>query len=203
MDEIILVGAGGHARSCIDVIELSGQFIIAGLVEKDETSTQENMNYPILGSDDDLRVLRQKYSHAFVTVGQIKSPETRIILFQRLQELDYQFPVIVSPRAYVSKNAQISKGTIVLHDAMVNANAKVGKNCIINNKALIEHDALIGDHCHIATGAIVNGKVAVGNESFIGSGAVTKQSISIGNNCVIGAGVVVKIDLEPDQVIKN
>jgi|TARA_Y100000034_G_scaffold13762_1_gene14351 sugar O-acyltransferase (sialic acid O-acetyltransferase NeuD family) len=203
MDEIILVGAGGHARSCIDVIELSGQYKIAGLVEKDNKDGQENLGYPILGSDDDLRVLRQKYSHAFVTVGQIKSPETRIILFQRLQELDYQFPVIVSPRAYVSKNAQISKGTIVLHDAMVNANAKVGKNCIINNKALIEHDALIGDHCHIATGAIVNGKVAVGNESFIGSGAVTKQSISIGNNCVIGAGVVVKIDLEPDQVIKN
>ena len=203
MDEIILVGAGGHARSCIDVIELSGQYKIAGLVEKDNKDGQGNLGYPILGSDNDLRALRKKYNHALVTVGQIKSPETRIILFQRLQELDYQFPVIVSPRAYVSKNAQISKGTIVLHDAMVNANAKVGKNCIINNKALIEHDALIGDHCHIATGAIVNGKVAVGNESFIGSGAVTKQSISIGNNCVIGAGVVVKIDLEPDQVIKN
>jgi carbonic anhydrase/acetyltransferase-like protein (isoleucine patch superfamily) len=79
----------------------------------------------------------------------------------------------------------------------------VGKNCIINNKAFIEYDVLIGDHCHIATGAIVNGEVAVENESFIGNGAVTKQSVSNGNNCIIGAGVVVKIDIEPDQVIKN
>ena len=203
MDEIILIGAGGHTRSCIDVIELSGQCKIAGLVEKDEKNRQGNLGYPILGTDDDLLNLRQKYSHALVTLGQIKSPATRIRIFQRLQELDYQFPVIVSPRAYVSKHAQISTGTIVLHDAMVNANARIGKNCIINNKALIEHDALIGDHCHIATGAIVNGEVAVGNESFIGSGAVTKQSVSIGNNCIIGAGVVVKIDIEPDQVIKN
>ena len=203
MNEIILIGAGGHARSCIDVIELSGQYKIAGLIEKDNKNTQENLGYPILGTDDNLRYLRKKYSHALVTVGQIKSPETRIKLYQRLQELDYQFPVIVSSRAYVSKHAQIGEATIVLHDAMVNANAKVGKNCIINNKALIEHDALIGDHCHIATGAIVNGEVAVGNESFIGSGAVTKQSVSIGNNCIIGAGVVVKIDIEPDQVIKN
>jgi|TARA_Y100000310_G_C20520200_1_gene733268 sugar O-acyltransferase (sialic acid O-acetyltransferase NeuD family) len=203
MDEIILVGAGGHARSCIDVIELSGQYKIAGLVEKDKINRQENLGYPILGSDDDLRDLRQKYSHALVTIGQIKSSATRIKLFQRLQELDYQFPIIVSPRAYVSKNAQINTGTIVLHDAMVNANAKIGKNCIINNKALIEHDVLIGDHCHIATGAIVNGEVAVGDESFIGSGAVTKQSVSIGNNCIIGAGVVVKINIEPDQVIKS
>ncbi len=36
MDKIILVGAGGHARSCIDVIELTGFYKIAGLVEKDK-----------------------------------------------------------------------------------------------------------------------------------------------------------------------
>ena len=42
MDEIILVGAGGHARSCIDVIELSGQYKIAGLVEKDKKNGQES-----------------------------------------------------------------------------------------------------------------------------------------------------------------
>ena len=38
MDEIILVGSGGHARACIDVIELSGKFKVTGLVEKDEIS---------------------------------------------------------------------------------------------------------------------------------------------------------------------
>ena len=36
MDKILLIGAGGHARSCIDVIETVGQFRIAGLIEKDE-----------------------------------------------------------------------------------------------------------------------------------------------------------------------
>ena len=203
MDEIILVGAGGHTRSCIDVIELSRQFKIAGLIEKDEKNGQENLGYPILGTDYDLENLRQKYSHALVTVGQIKFPATRIRLFQLLQELDYRLPLIVSPRAYISKHAQIGMGTIILHDAIVNANAKVGKNCIINNKALIEHDAIVGDHCHIATGAIVNGEVAIGNESFMGSGAVAKQSVSIGNNCVIGAGVVVKRHIESGQVIKK
>jgi len=203
MDKILLIGAGGHARSCIDVIELSGQYKIVGLIEKDEKNGQENLGYPILGTDDDLENLRQKYSHALVTVGQIKSPTTRIRLFQQLQELDYQLPFIVSPRAYISKHAQIGNGTIVLHDAMVNANAKVGKNCIINNKVLIEHDAVIGDHCHIATGGIINGEVFVGNETFIGSGAVTKQCISIGNNCIVSAGIVLKSDVEPNQLIKN
>ena len=203
MDEIILIGAGGHARSCIDAIELAEQYSIAGLVEKDISKWHENLGYSILGTDDDLLNLRLKYSYALVTVGQIKSPVTRIRLFQRLQELDYKLPVIVSPRAYVSKHARIGGGTIVLHDAIVNANAKVGKNCIINNKTLIEHDAIVGDHCHIATGAIVNGQVTVGTGSFIGSGVVTKQTVSIGNNCIIGGSVFLNKNIESDQIIKN
>ena len=203
MDDIILIGAGGHARACIDVIEMFGEFKVAGLVEKDETSIKNNLGYPIIGTDDDLHNIRQKYNYALITVGQIKSAETRIKLFQILQKINYTLPVIVSPRAYVSKYAQIGDGTIVMHDAIVNANARIGKNCIINNKALIEHDAMIGNHCHIATGAIVNGTVAVHSGSFIGSGAITKQCISIGSNCVIGAGVTLKSDVESNQVIKN
>ena len=203
MNEIILVGAGGHARACIDVIEMSRQFKVAGLVEKDETNNQGNFGYPVIGTDDDLQDLRKKYSHALVTVGQIKSPATRIRLFRRLQELDYQLPFIVSPSAYLSKHTQIGDGTIIMHDAMVNAKAKVGNNCIINNKALVDHDAFIGDHCHIATGAIVNGEVKIGNKSFIGSGAVAIQCISIGSHCVVGAGAILKSDVLSNQVIKN
>lgn len=203
MDEIILVGSGGHARSCIDVLEMAGQFKVAGLVEKDERSNLENLGYPVIGTDRNLQTLRKKYSQVLITVGQIKSAETRVKLFQILQKMNYTFPVIVSPNAYVSKHAQIGNGTIVMHDAIVNTNAKIGKNCIINNKTLIEHDAVIGDHCHIATGAIVNGKVTVESESFIGSGVVIKQSVSIGYKCVIGAGVTLKSDVESNQIIKN
>ena len=202
MDEIILVGAGGHARACIDVIEQSGQFKIAGLVEKGKLNNKENLGYPIIGTDDDLQNLRQKYSHSLITVGQIKSPKIRIKLYQLLKELDFTLPVIVSPHAYVSKHAQIGEGSIIMHGVIINANAKVGNNCIINNSALIEHDAVIGDHCHIATGAIINGEVSVGNETFIGSGAVTKQCISIGNNCIVGAGIILKNDVKHNLAVK-
>ena len=203
MDETILVGAGGHARACIDVIEMSGQFKVIGLVEKDEVSNQENLGYHVIGTDDDLPNLRQKCANALIAVGQIKSPKIRIKLYQLLKELDFTLPIIVSSQAYVSKHAQIGEGSIIMHGVIINANVKIGNNCIINSRALVEHDAVIGDHCHIATGAIINGEVSVGNETFIGSGAVTKQAISIGENCVIGAGVVLKNDIESNKVVKN
>ena len=203
MDKILLIGAGGHARSCIDVLEEENQFEIAGLIEKSESISNESLGYPVIGTDDNLKVLRQQYKNALITVGQIKSPKIRIKLYQLLKELDFTLPVIVSSQAYVSKHAQIGEGSIIMHGVIINANAKIGNNCIINNKSLIEHDAVIGDHCHIATGAIINGEVSVGNETFIGSGAVTKQAISIGKNCVIGAGVVLKNDIESNKVVKN
>ncbi len=202
-DEILLIGAGGHARACIDVIELAGQFKVAGLVERKNADVQDCLGYPVIGTDDDLAVLRQRYKNALITVGQIKSPEPRIRLFQLLVQMNYALPVIVSPRAYVSRHAQIGCGTIVMHGAIVNANAKIGMNNIINDRALIEHDAIVGDHCHIATGAVINGEVSVGDGTFVGSGAVTKQCISIGSHCVIGAGSVLKADVPSEQVIKK
>ena len=203
MDDIIIVGAGGHARASIDVIEMSGQFKVVGFVEKDGVSNQKNLRYPVIGMDKDLPNLRQKYANALIAIGQIKSPKFRIKLYQLLKELDFIMPIIISPNAYVSKYAQIGEGSIIMHGVIVNANAKIGNNCIINNKSLIEHDAVIGDHCHISTGAIINGGVSVGNETFIGSCAVTKDHISIGKNCVIGAGEVLKKDIESNKVVNT
>ena len=203
MDKILLIGAGGHARSCIDVLEEENQFEIAGLIEKCESISNNSLGYSVIGTDDNLKVLRQQYKNALITVGQIKSPKIRIKLYKLLKELDFTLPVIVSPHAYVSKHAQIGEGSIIMHGVIINANAKIGNNCIINNKSLIEHDAVIGDHCHIATGAIINGEVSVGDKSFLGSGGVIKQAISIGGNCVIGAGVVLKHDVEFNKVVKN
>jgi len=203
MDKILLIGAGGHAKSCIDVIEAENRFEIVGLVQKDEIIDDKNLGYPIIGTDSDLDILRKKFNYAFITVGQIKSSNIRVKLYQRLIEVDFSLPVIVSPKAYVSKHAQIGEGTIIMHGVIVNANAKIGNNCIINTTTLIEHDALIGEHCHIATGAIINGEVSVGDKSFVGSGVVTKQCISIGDNCIIGAGAIIKNDIKPKQVVKN
>lgn len=201
MDEIILIGAGGHTRSCIDVIELEGKFKIAGLVEKDSYNIGNHFGYPIIGTDQNLPDLRSKYKYALITVGQIKSSAIRVKLYKLLTELEFLMPVIVSPLSHVSKYTNIGDGTIIMHHAIINTNAKIGINCIINSKCLIEHDAVIGNHCHISTGAIVNGQVSIGNNSFVGSGVITKERISIGNNCIIGAGEVIKSSVKSNQTI--
>ena len=190
-EKIILIGGGGHCRSCIDVIEQEGRFTIAGIVDVPEKKHDNVLGYPIIGSDADLSELIKSVPNVLITLGQIKSPARRVELFNMLKQMCALFPMIQSPLAYVSPHAQIAEGTIVMHHALINAGARIGRNCIINNKALIEHDVVIEDHCHISTGAVVNGGVTIGSGSFFGSGAVSKEYTSIPANSFIKANSLI------------
>jgi len=192
MQEILLIGGGGHCKSVIDVIEQENKYKIVGIIDKKELIGTKVFGYEIIASDDELQPLSQQYHNVCITVGQIKSPKIRVKLFELCKSYGFSFPVVVSPRAYVSQYAQISEGTIIMHDAMVNAGTSIGKSCIINSRALVEHDCEISDNCHISTGVILNGGVKVESNCFVGSGAVTKEGIVIYENSFIKAGSVVK-----------
>jgi sugar O-acyltransferase (sialic acid O-acetyltransferase NeuD family) len=194
---LILLGAGGHAHACVDIIEQHGRYEIAGLVGMLEDVNSISLGYSVIASDRDLPELAKSCRYALVTVGQIGSAENRMRLYRLAVELGFELPAIVSPLAYVSRHAVIGAGTIVMHGAIVNAGARLGDNCIVNTRALIEHDAAIEDHCHISTGAILNGNVRLGAGSFVGSGSTIREGVALGKACVVGMGVAVRHD-QPD-----
>ncbi len=190
--EVILIGAGGHAHACIDVIEQQGRYHIAGLIGMPEEMHACHQGYRVIATDEDLPELAKSYQHAFIALGQILSPDGRIRLYQRITGLGFALPLVVSPTAYVSRHAVIGIGSIVMHGAIVNAGARVGNNCIINSRALVEHDVTVEDHCHVSTGSILNGDVKIGEGSFIGSGALIREGVSVGRRCIVGMGVCLR-----------
>ncbi len=197
MNNIILVGAGGHAKSCIDVIEKNKRFKIVGLIDKNKKLLKKNiLGYPIIGQDKDLKKFSKKYKYAFICIGQIKNSKPRENYFSKLKFYGFKIPKIISPLAYVSEHSKIGEGTIIMHNAFVNSSTNIGFNCIINSKAHIEHDVSIGDHTHISTGAFVNGGVKIGSSVFLGSKSVIKNSIIIENKVVVGMGKHVKKNLK-------
>ena len=190
-EDLILIGGGGHCRSCVDVIEMDGRFAIRGIVDEKDCLDHTLTTYPLLGREEDLFELAKSCQNFLVTIGQIKSPEPRIRLFEHLKELGMTLPIVVSPLAHVSHRAVLVEGTIIMHHAIINTWAFVGRNCIINTKALVEHDAVIEEHCHISTAAVVNGGVKIQRNSFIGSNAVLREYVVVGEESVVGAGVTV------------
>lgn len=195
MEPIVLLGGGGHCKSCIDVIEQSKLYKIVGILDMAEKLGQRILNYPIIGTDEEIEKFVSECPNFLITVGQIENPSARIKIYEKVKKAGGILPVIISKGAYVSSHAKVSEGSIIMNGAIINAGAKVGKACIINTKALIEHETEIGDFCHISTAANINGQVKVGNQSFIGSTTVVANNLNLCHKVTIGAGSQVLRDI--------
>lgn len=192
MQDLILIGGGGHCKSCIDVIEKTNEYNIAGIFDSPDKVGQRVLDYEIIGTDKDIAKYAVQGYEFLITIGQLQSADLRKNLYEKVKNADGKFATITSPLAYVSKHANISEGTIVMHGAIVNAGANIGKNCIVNTKALIEHDCHIADNCHIAVGAVLAGGVTVEKDSFIGANATIVQYLHLPQKSFVKAGELVK-----------
>lgn len=195
---LILIGGGGHARACADVINTTKKFNIIGYTDTKKSKDMSAYNY--LGTDEVLADHLKKSSF-IVAIGQIKSYTKRKEIFNYLKENNAKIISVESINSYVSTDSNIGIGTIIMHGSIVQVDVEIGENCIINDKALIEHDVTIGDNCHISTGSIINGNVTIGNGVFIGSGAVIKNGVTISDNCVIGMGVILNENILKENTI--
>ena len=93
MNDIIIIGAGGHAKACIDVLESENKFNIAGLVDSSKNNN-EVLGIPIIGNDDDLEKIYNDIVNAIIGIGQIKSSEIRVKIYKKLLKIGFSLPVI-------------------------------------------------------------------------------------------------------------
>lgn len=193
---IVLIGGGGHCRSCIEVIESTQDYEIMGVLDLPSELGKKVLNYEVIGNDDDYQKFSDMGYCFLITAGQIKSADLRKRIFHNLIAINADIETVIASTAKVSKYAVLSKGTIVMHYSFVNANVQVGENCIINTGSMLEHDVAVKNHCHISTKAIINGNCIIGSETFIGSSSCISNGVRINNNVVIGAGSLVLNNIE-------
>lgn len=194
-EKLVLVGGGGHCKSCIDVIELENKWEIYGIIDVNENVGNRILGYKVIGTDQDIPEISKKISNFFITIGHIKDCNKRVQLYTMLKDMGLIIPVIISPRAYVSKHVKLGEGTIVMHNAFINAASCIGKMCILNSGAIVEHDNQIGNFCHISINSVLGGTVSVGDYCFIGGGAFIYNDVSIKEKTIIRAGTIVSKDV--------
>lgn len=191
MEDIILVGYGGHAGSVADCIERQHKYRIIGYTDMEPRSSK----YEYLGTDTVLeKYFDQGIRNAVVGIGYMGKNPLRMRLFERLKYIGYILPVITDPSAIISETAQIGEGTFIGKGAVVNVGVQIGDAAIINTMALVEHDCIVGDFSHVAVSAVLCGQVNVGREVFIGANATVLQCIDIPSNVIVPAGIVLKKD---------
>ncbi|MCM1266540.1 MAG: acetyltransferase [Bacteroidales bacterium] len=202
MEDIILLGAGGHAKSVIDCIKRQGEYKIIGFLDKEERGKVCYKGYEIIGGDDNLPALyAQGVRNAFVTVGFLGGSTVRNRLYDRLKQIGFRLPNIIDPSAVVAEDAGLGEGNFIGKLAMLNADAKIGSMCIINSGALIEHECRVGDFSHISVGSVLCGGVTVGSNTFVGAGSTLIQGITVGDGCIVAAGMTLRKSIRDHEMV--
>lgn len=185
MEKLVLIGAGGYAKSVLDSIDYFN-YEIAGFIDE-FSAEREHLGFPILAKS--LQELEQVKKYVFfIAIG---NNQRRKIWYDRLLGNKLRLINVVDRSAIVSSRASIGNGCFVGKMAIINGNAVVGCNCIINTKALVEHGCNVSDHVNLSTNSVINGDVRIGVGSFIGSCSVTVGQLAIGEWSTVGAGAVV------------
>ncbi|GFP77105.1 acetyltransferase [Clostridium fungisolvens] len=192
MEDLLLIGGGGHCKGVLDTITSSDNFNVVGIIDIKEKVGSYVDEIKVIGTDDDLeKIFENGIKNAFITIGNVNVSSVRRNIFMKLKKIGFKFPQIIDSSAVISTNCIIGEGTYVGKRVVVNSHAIIGVNCIINSGSIIEHDCIIGDFTHIAPGAVLSGGVNVGNNSLLGTNSTVIQGINIGENTLIGAGSVV------------
>ena len=189
-NNIVLIGGGGHSLVCYDVICQNQNLNLVGFVDIRSDVVLKKIGCKYLGNDDNLGELIKKRFLFFVSVGQIKSPNKRIEIYNKVKKMGGNFIVLISKFSYVSPYASIDEGSIVMNGSVINSKTKIGKNCIINTNTVIEHEVMIESNVHIAPNATILGNVKIKEGTFVGAGAVIREGMTIEKNSIIPAGKI-------------
>ena len=195
---LIVVGAGGHAKSVLDAaLSLKCFDKIAFLADFGEN---EVLGYPVIGKTNQAEMFADEYENAVVAVG---NNEYRLKTTDKLLSMGFKMPALIHKTAYVSDKAQIGAGTVVLGNAFVNADSEIGRACIVNTAATVDHDCVVGNGVHISPNASLCGTVTVGDLSWICAGATVINNIRIGKSVTAGAGSVVIRDIPDTAAVRG
>jgi len=200
--QIIIYGAGGHAKAVMEMVQAIGAFRIAGIIDDNPALTGTSvLGIPVLGARDILpQLLGQGIHLAANGVGGIVDIGIRIRIFELLADHGFSFPVLRHPRATVEPSAMIYDGAQIFANAYVGSDAILHERCMVNTGAVVSHDCEIGAYTHIAPGALLAGHVHVGERALVGMGVTTIIGLKIGNGARIGNGAVLLADV-PERAI--
>ena len=186
---MILIGAGGHARSVYDIL-----LSINEKVDAYVDDAEPFISWPKMTEEQLLACVRPEMALSFAGIDP-EDLERRYNLLLSYEEhfgIGTIFPYLVHRNSCVSIGAARSRGCQVMASSTVNYGAFLGVGCIINTGAIVEHNVTIGNGSHIAPGAVVLGGAKVGDFCFVGANVVVVQGSEVPDRTFVKAGSVWK-----------
>lgn len=203
-ERVIVIGASGFGRECLDVLDAmvgaGADLEVVGVV--DDAPSDPNLErlaargVRYLGTREECFATREIWTGYVLGIG---SPSARRRIVAELDAAGYRPTQAVHPSATFGAATHTSEGVVVCAGATISNNVRLGRHVHVNPNATIGHDADLRDFVSINPAAVISGEVVVGSETLVGAAATVLQNITVGDSVVVGAGAVVTRNL-PSRV---
>jgi sugar O-acyltransferase (sialic acid O-acetyltransferase NeuD family) len=191
---LVIVGAGGHAREALDILEaIPGHdgYRVVGFVSdpREDEDLLERRGHRILGP---VEQHAERAAHVVLAVG---SGADRRSLAVRLTG---QAVSLVHPAATVDPavRSAAGPGLVVAAGAHLAGGVTVGEHVHVNTNAVVGRGAVLGSYVTVSPGAVVEPDARLGPGCLVGAGARVAAGVRLGDGCVVGAGASVEEDAE-------
>ncbi|MEP6390032.1 MAG: acetyltransferase [Halioglobus sp.] len=203
MDNLILIGGGGHARDIFGLIEhineASPNHIKVTAILDDQWENTERFRgcqIPLVrGILDNLHLGKE-------FVACIGYPKNRGLMYKTAIEHGLTpYTALVHPRATLCSNVSVGKGSTILAGALISPNAVIGQNSYISVGTIIGHDTVLGDNVSVMPRASISGDVNIGSNVLIGSGAIILENLEIGDGAIVAAASLVTRNVKAGSTV--
>jgi len=197
---IVLVGAGGHGRETLDVLEAMvradpGAPRFEGFVaDGADDALVAARGATLLGPSGELDAVLDRLGAGYhLAIG---NGSTRQRLEAAVDPSRHGRAVtLVHPSATLGAANRIEAGVLLAAGARVTTNVVLGRHTHLNVNVVVSHDAVVGSFVTLSPGVLVNGSVTIADRAFLGAGAIVLPGRRIGADAVIAAGAVVADDV--------
>jgi sugar O-acyltransferase (sialic acid O-acetyltransferase NeuD family) len=200
---LIIIGAGGGAKMCIDSLESSINYQVVGLLDDKIEIGIRVQGIPVIGRFNCIRqLLDLKINNFVIAFGVLEKRHKRLELYSDLKEMGCNFPNIIHPRAIVEKSVELGEGNVILAGANIGSSVKLGNLNYINNNSVISHDCKLDNNIHIAPGAVLASSIKVESNVLIGMNTTLFYGITIGASSTILNGLIINNNIQDNSIQK-
>ena len=201
-NSLVIVGGGGHAKMCIDLLRQTKEYEILGIIDDNLEVGAAILGVKVIGGNNSFsKLIALGVKYAVNGVGAISNPKLRGKIHADLTNVGLFLPNLVHPASNVEPSVSMGDGNQIMMGAVVGSDVQIGNGCIVNSGAIISHECILRDHCHVAPGAVLAGSVDVGNSSVIGMGATVYLGLTIGRDAMIFNGVNVLKNIPEGKIV--
>lgn len=199
MERLVIVGAGGHGREILDIVEATNavapQWDCLGFAaDEGDVALLSARGLPLLGPPRSVHEVADRFVLAIGWPGP-RRDVARSLDDAPGEQAARSVDALVHPTAVLGSQIRHGVGLVVFPGAVVTTNVVLGDHVHLNVGVVVSHDCVLGDFVTISPGALVNGNVEIGDDVFVGTAAAVLPGVRIGRGAVIAAGAVVTADV--------